>query len=617
MKYIRKSGVIFLGVVILIFILLNIFFTDRWLENQLEKAGSNLVGAKVEIDGLDVSLLKTTISWKRIQVTHPEHTMKNMIETGYVEFKLSPSALLKKKVVIESMKILNIRTFTDRKTDGRLPKKAKPKSEKPSFFEQQFAFLISEVKKAPAFEFISDIKAIKPKDIIDQINFGTPTKFDSIKNVVYSEVRKFESDLASLREDVNKLKEIETNLKGINPSAIKTLNDLKSTYETVDGSIKQIKEIKSRYEAKLNEIRSYPNKVNQLKDELYTQIKMDLESVKNFAKLPDISTLNLVKYLIGPKLFSYYLTYSKYSDIAEKYVEKVQSLKPEKEKKPPRLKGQDIHFVKEQALPNFWLKRCVLSGETNAGFSIQGEISNVSSQPKLIGQPTNVVITGIRPDKAKFELNLTLDFRHIPSNQSLNFKIEDLPISDFNFDHSIKYLPVKVENSRGNITFNLFKQGLNFKSNFQVVFFKPSFVFQTFVASNIYEEKLFNVIKNTFGAVNAFDVNGGIEIGDGGLKVSLSSSLDRQLTLGFKEAVGREIEQLKREAEAIALEKLEKYKKEFYDRIEVEVKKLTQEFEGYSLLVGNVEKLREEKLKELDKEIKNRGSKILENIFKR
>ncbi|MFN3135470.1 MAG: TIGR03545 family protein [Candidatus Kryptonium sp.] len=617
MKYIRKSGVILIAILVAIFILLNTFLTDRWLESQLEKAGSNIVGAKVEIDNLDLSLLKMTLKWQRIQITHPEHTMKNMIETGPVEFKLSPSALLKKKFVIENMQVLNIRTFTDRKTDGRLPFRKKEEKKEPGFLEKQFESLLAELKSAPVVELFSNLKSIKPKDIIEEIQFGTPAKVDSIVKFFGGEIEKYKSDYALLQSDIDKLKEIERNLRNINPSAIKTVGDLKSTYDMVNGSIKQINEIKSRYEAKINEIRQLPDKVNKAKLEIQEQIKDDIQKVKDYAKLPDLQTLSLVKYLIGPRLFSYYLTYERYSDVAEKYIKKMEAIKPEKEKRPPRLKGQDIHFVKERALPSFWLKRCALSGETNAGFKIKGEITNISSQPKIVGRPTILAIEGIRPDEACLEIRATFDFASEPSRQELAFKLEKLPIDDFNFNHSIKYLPIKVEKSRGDISVSLSRQGGDMKSEFKFLLYNPHFVFSSFSPANVYEEKVSNIVKNTFSAVKVFDVNAFVGFEKGKLDVKLNSSLDRQLTAGFKDAIGREVDQLKREAEAMARLKFEEFRKEFESKVEYRVKELTSEVEKYSAIVSVVENLREQKLKELDQEIKKRGSKILENIFKK
>ena len=76
----RKKGIISLIVVCALFVAALFIFTDVWLERVIEDYGSRAVGAKVEIDGLDVDILSLDFKLKRLQVTHPDHTMKNMFE---------------------------------------------------------------------------------------------------------------------------------------------------------------------------------------------------------------------------------------------------------------------------------------------------------------------------------------------------------------------------------------------------------------------------------------------------------------------------------------------------------------------------------------------------------
>lgn len=616
MKYIRKSGLIFLFIVVSLIVLLNIFLTDKWLENQLEKAGSNIVGAKVEIDNLDVSIFKGYIKWQRIQITHPQYTMKNMIETGPVEFKISIPALLKRKFVIENMHILNIKTFTDRKTDGRLPKKPEEKPKEPSFFEQQFAYLMKEVSSAPAFEFVSEIKNIKPEEIINQANLQTPQKIDSLRNVFTSQIENVKKEIENIENDFNTLKSIEANLKTINVSGIKTIDDLKRTYETVNGAIKQINELKEKYRGKDKQVKEILNSFNESKRNIESWVKEDFARVKDFAKLPEISTFNVVKYLLGPKILSYYLTYLDYSNRAERIVNKLQSVKPEKEKRPPRLKGQDIHFVKEKALPDFWLKNCAISGETNAGFYIKGEIKNVTSQPQVLGLPTTVEITGDRPDKAKLNLFLLLDLASSPSKQNLKFSILNFPIVNFNFGHDVKYLPAGIKTTTGNVVVELSKFGADVNSSIKFLALNPNFDYKSVNFRNEYERMVDNIIKNTFSSLKQIDANVYLAVKDNKVSVNFNSSLDVQLTNGFKQAIGREVEEIKRKLENLVRERVEKYRVEFERQIDEKIKELNNKLESYNIKVAEVENLRNIKLQELDKEIKKRSGNILERIFK-
>ena len=54
---VRKTGILFLVVFVVIIVVINLFFADRWLEKRLESFGDRMIGAKVELSGLKISLL--------------------------------------------------------------------------------------------------------------------------------------------------------------------------------------------------------------------------------------------------------------------------------------------------------------------------------------------------------------------------------------------------------------------------------------------------------------------------------------------------------------------------------------------------------------------------------
>ena len=120
---VRKTGIIFLVVIVVIILGINLFFFDRWLEKRFESFGGRIIGAKVELSGLNVSLFNMKMQWDRLQITDPEDTWINLIETGYCGFHIAPVPLLSRKVIIEEFQVQNIQFSTQRSTDGRSKKK--------------------------------------------------------------------------------------------------------------------------------------------------------------------------------------------------------------------------------------------------------------------------------------------------------------------------------------------------------------------------------------------------------------------------------------------------------------------------------------------------------------
>ena len=100
---IRWKGIaVFAGIIVFVFVL-SLFLTDQWLENRLEDAGSSLVGAKVEIDGLDIEILDMYMGLNHLQITDPKHTMKNIVETGPIKMDIEFWPLLTGKIIVEEV----------------------------------------------------------------------------------------------------------------------------------------------------------------------------------------------------------------------------------------------------------------------------------------------------------------------------------------------------------------------------------------------------------------------------------------------------------------------------------------------------------------------------------
>jgi uncharacterized protein (TIGR03545 family) len=181
----RWKGIIFLAVLAGIFILLTILFTDAWLERQLESLGTNAVGAKVEIDGFDFSFIGLHIKWERLQVTNPKKTMKNIIDTGHCEFNMEFWPLLSKKVIIENVQVSDLRSDTDRATDGKIIKKKKIEEEKkpakPGVVSKTLDKLTDEMAKAPAFQLKTLTTKVNLDSILKILDFKTPGRVDSLK----------------------------------------------------------------------------------------------------------------------------------------------------------------------------------------------------------------------------------------------------------------------------------------------------------------------------------------------------------------------------------------------------------------------------------------------------
>ena len=117
-KWIRWWGLGAFVVVAAILACVWVFLVDGWVKYLIEEAGTEAVGAKVELDVADLSLFPAGLTLSRLQVTDPNAPMTNAVEIAQVSMGLDGLNLLRRKVIVEEMALEGVRLRTPRSTSG-------------------------------------------------------------------------------------------------------------------------------------------------------------------------------------------------------------------------------------------------------------------------------------------------------------------------------------------------------------------------------------------------------------------------------------------------------------------------------------------------------------------
>ncbi len=96
------------------------FYVDRLIRLAVEAAGSEVVGAKVDLASARLRLFRGDLVLKDLAVTNPDAPMTNLFETGEIVVDLDVRALLEKKAVVETLAVREVRFGTARRTSGAL-----------------------------------------------------------------------------------------------------------------------------------------------------------------------------------------------------------------------------------------------------------------------------------------------------------------------------------------------------------------------------------------------------------------------------------------------------------------------------------------------------------------
>lgn len=613
----RKSGLITLLVILAIFIALGFIFTDRWLESELEDLGTGMVGAKVEIDNLDFSFIGPHLSWQRLQVTNPRNTMTNMIETGFTEFKMEFWPLLRGKVIIENVQMDSIRSGTVRETDGAIPKKEKEakESSEDKVFKDTKSNLQKEVENQPVFRLAGSIKNVNVDSIISILKLKSPARIDSAKNLLQDNYNKWEQKLSSAdpEKDVNRIKRQITSIDVSKIKSVETFNSAVSSAKKVENSIDSlttsIKQTKKDFNA------DYSGSTNVL-GQLDDWIKQDFSNAMSLAKLPDFSTQNIAKMLFGAEVVNQVNEYLGYIGTARTQLNKISS-KNKKEPSPPRLKGQDIYFPSNYGRPNFWLKKIAVSGRLQHDLPLAGQVTDITSNPKMIGKPVEINIAGKSGAKRSFGLQGSLNYLDsIPKeNFSLNyngFAIDEMKLSKSD------YFPQAIKKGSGNVTASLNIAGQVFDGSIKFVSNQVQFDFGDTKPSG----KLQSIIRDVFNQTTDVTFTAVIKGKKDNLVFALKSNLDEKLASAFKSTASKEIEEAKAKIrkkieDQVAQKKaqVEKLIAENKEKLEAQIAKYEKKIDEQKELLEKRKKEIEDQKKKYEDQLKDKAKDKLKKLF--
>ena len=600
----RIKGLIFLVVVIAIVVVLGLLFTDRWLETRLERLGTGIVGAKVEIDHLDVSLLGLHMRWDSLQVTDPKQTMKNMLTTGETGFDLQMMPLLSKKVIIDDIMATNVTSGTDRTTDGKIEKKPKKKEKKPNVITKTIDRLQDEVKAAPAWNIADFSQKVNADSILKIMNITSPDKIDSLRSVLSNTYQTWDSTFQAVNWQGD-LQYLESRVTSIDPASIQTVDGLQTALRTLDTVNQKVDSLETVVIQAKREFQSDLDSTRYLVGQVDDWIAADYQNALAKAKLPDLGAENIAQFIFGGKVVSQATQVLNLVNTAREYSAKFKSDKPKKEN-PPRLKGQTIYFTAQQKLPSFWIKKVSLSGHTTRGLKISGELLNVVSQQKVIGVPTTFAVGGERGDGASLDINGELNYLGESPSEQISFKMAGMPMNQVRLSESALF-PRSIEKGRGMLDWRLKIGGDQLIGNLDLEADRLDFEF-----AEVSGDKMDETIRRIFTSLNRIDLQASLQSTDEKTEFGLNSNIDDVFANELKNIVGEEIAAARERIENEVDSRVSEKKAEFDAYVAEKTESLEQKMNELQELIDTQKQMIEDKKQELEERIEEEKSNLKE-----
>ena len=598
----RWKGIITLLVLAGIVIVLGLIFTDSWLEKKLEVTGSNIVGARVEIDKFDVSLLGLHVKWDSLQVTDPQDTWKNVLTTGKCEFNMDFLPLLRKKVIIENVQTANLTSGTARTTDGKWEKKKKEQAGKPNVFSKTIARLENEISGAPAWNLDQFGKKVNTDSIIALLNIQSVGKIDSLKNSLNEKYAYWDKTFSEvdLEQDFTR---IEEQIKSIAPAQIKTVGQLQTSLTTVNKirtDIDSLKKVVATTKTNVtNDLKFAGENVKQVDN----WIQDDYKNVLGMAKLPDFSAGNIGRFIFGAGIVNRVNKVLTVTGQVRGYAARFKSDKPKKEK-PPRLKGQAIHFSSKGIYPEYWIKNISLSGQTFKGVGFSGAVTDLVSDQKVVGQPTRFDVVGSRTDGASVHLLGEFNYLKDTPNETIELSMGGIPMNDVKLGESA-LAPYQLKKGTGKLQSMLSIQGEEIRGD--LTFIADHLLFD--IREPEKDSRVVRAINSVYANTDMLDVRAKWASNADKTDFSLNSNLDDLLVARFRSILSTEVADAKAKLQSEVDKRVQKHKAEILQLVNDKNKMLAAKVKKYEEMLNQNIELIENKKQEIENRIKQEKEK--------
>ena len=607
----RKQGLVFLIVVIAIVFLVNSVVTDRWLERRLERFGSRLNGAKVELDRVDFSTFGLSLSWERLQVADPDDTWTNLFETGPCALDLALEPLLKRKFLVEDFDMQDLRFGTQRDTDGRLPKGKEAKSIAESRIVQSVRRnMEAEIERYPLLNLGVLRGQFDMESVWDAAALETPGRIALLEESLAQKYEDWEERMEHLPGEAE-IAALQRDIDSIQVERIATPQEARSSFDL----LQSVRERAEGYYATVQQISEDFNQQRAdlagLQAEMAGWVEEDYRRLLSIAGLPELSRESIARMLFGERFSRRMEKVLSVMGKVRTYSRKVGKYIPAKEL-PPRGTGQDIRFVREQDYPGFWIKRMRLTGEASGGTALEGSVLHVVSNQVMIDKPTTLFLEGKRSGGAGFAFSGLIDSRGERPHEQFGLEMRGLSLKGQTLT-DFPLLPYTLSEGTATVLGSIDFEGSDFLAEVQ---FRGSGIdFDTSQRPEMLEdEELYRLSIALVQKINEVQFTALLRQSGEDFKMDLRSNLDDLVLSSLEEVVSEEFRQVQEELESRIEDEIGAPRSEVEALIAERESSLENKIAGTERLIKEQLDRVDQKRREIDARLKAEEEKLRKQV---
>ncbi len=523
--------VLFVALLVAVWLL----FGEEFIRRQGEDYGSEMVGAEVDIAGLQIILHQARVVVTGLEVADPYNRNRNLFQAGRIVLDLDPVPLLEKKVAIDQMELTGLQFGANRKRPAReIKTEGVAQRVKSQMGDWKSQFNVPLLSLTP----IDTLKAlvVDPTKLASvQAALAVKTRADSVRQALEGSINGLQAGpvLDSAKALAARLSATSPAKLGA-PGALQAVSDVKRSLDQINALKQQVAGLQKSVTAGAAVL------ANGLKD-VDAARQQDYQMARGLLKLPAISGPDLSYLLFGPPTAGIFEQALYYTNLGRSYLPP--GLDPLRNPGPKRLRmaGTTISFPKLHAYPTFLLRQGKIGfsfgGDTTGG-AFNATVQGVTTQPALYGKPTLFNAEGALKGANPISLSAggALDHVRTVSLDSVAGSARGVPLPAFN----LPGLPFRLDPGRGQASLSFALEGDRIRGRWSVL----SQTLTSGLADSAKGRalnKLETLVGGVLGNVHNLTLDAGISGTITKPSISISSNVGDALAGGIKQVLGQEV----------------------------------------------------------------------------
>ena len=492
-----------------------LLFAERIARRAIETVGTAVIGAKVEIRALALSLGHGSVAVRGLTVASPFRPLENLLQADELVADLDLLPLLEKKVVIDRLAAKGLKFATPRATDGRTRRQAGGLMDQVEHWGAQL--------RIPALQLAHGTIGVGR---LDPAQLYTPRAASALRARADSELLAWGAALRQLdvAATADSAKRMIERLRGARPVDLTLLGDARRTLD-------QVRTTRARLDALHQSVAAGIATLQAGVAELDDARRRDYAFARGLLKVPSLEAPDIGAALFGAAAIERFQRALYWAQLTRRYMPP--GLLPRAAPGPKRVRraGTTVRFPRERAYPAFLLR----SGEFSFQLARAGgepgvyaaRLSGLTSDPALYGQPTTAEASapGVRAAAL-------IDHVRTTPRDTAGASLAGVGLPGL----TLPALPIRLEPGPGTVTLGFAYYGDSLRASWGVKSDQVRWVRDTTTGSEL-AELAWRVVSGVSRLEVVANLAGTLERP----RLAVSSNLDRALSERIRAVAGEEI----------------------------------------------------------------------------